>query len=183
MGKIERLDSAVVYETPWMKIRADNVRFADGSTGVYSLVDKADFALVMAESAGGFWLVEQFRYPVGRRLWEFPQGGWATGKSGTREELAAAELREETGITAADLRHLGHLYAAVGHSNQGYDIFHATDLTMGEPERESSEHDMVHGWFSESEIRAMIKRGEFVDAHSIAALALLDLDRLELDRT
>ena len=33
---------------------------------------------------------------------------------------------------------------------------------------------MVHGWFAEDELRAMIRRGEFADAHSVAALALYD---------
>ena len=48
----------------------------------------------------GFWLVEQYRHPVGRRAWEFPQGGWPAGAGGTPEELGRAELAEETGLRA-----------------------------------------------------------------------------------
>ncbi|SDI97531.1 NUDIX domain-containing protein [Frankineae bacterium MT45] len=177
MRKIEQVSSQIAHQTPWMTVRSDEVRFPDGSLGTYSVLDKRDFALVIAESQEGYWLVEQFRYPIGRRVWEFPQGGWAAGKDGSKEELAASELEEETGIVAGSWSHLGHLYAAYGYSNQGFDIFHATNLTMGEPKREASEQDMVHGWFSDVEVRAMIARGEFVDSHSIAALALLDQEK------
>ena len=125
----------------------------------------------------GFWLVEQFRYPIGRREWEFPQGGWPAGHGGTPAELAAAELREETGLRAGELTHLGRLHAGVGFCSQGYDVFLATGLSPGPVEREDTEADMVHAWRPEADVRAMIRRGEFADAHSVAALALLDLHR------
>jgi hypothetical protein len=34
---------------------------------------------------------------------------------------------------------------------------------------------MVHEWRSLSDIRAMVRDGEFADAHSVAALTLYDL--------
>ena len=51
-----------------------------------------------------------------------------TGASGSRVELAAAELREETGLHADELRHLGHLYEAYGFCSQGFDVYLATGL-------------------------------------------------------
>ena len=33
---------------------------------------------------------------------------------------------------------------------------------------------MVHAWRSDADLRDMLRRGEFADAHSIAALALFD---------
>ena len=175
--QITQLDTREIYRTPWMSVREDNVRFPNGSTGIYSVVDKRDFVVILAEQAGGFWLVEQFRYPVGQRTWEFPQGGWPSGASGTPRELAAAELREETGLAAADYTHLGRLYAAYGYSSQSYDVFLATGLTAGDPEREVTEQDMVHRWVPEAEVRRMIATGALRDAHSVAALTLYDLHR------
>lgn len=175
--RINQLDSREVYRSPWMSVREDSVRFPDGSTGIYSVVDKRDFVVVLPEQDRGFWLVEQFRYPVGQREWEFPQGGWPGTASGTPRELAAAELREETGLRAVELAHLGRLYAAYGYSSQSYDVFLATGLTPGDPNRESTEQDMVHRWLPASEIRRMIAAGELRDAHSVAALALYDLRR------
>lgn len=173
---IRQLSSREVYRSPWMSVREDEVRFPSGVTGSYSVVDKQDFVLVLPYADGGFWLVQQFRYPVGSREWEFPQGGWPAGHGGgTPAELAAAELREETGLSATSLRHLGRLYAAYGYSSQRYDVFLATGLTEGATQREATEADMVHDWRPRTEIDAMIRRGEFADAHSVAALALYDL--------
>jgi 8-oxo-dGTP pyrophosphatase MutT (NUDIX family) len=174
-GEIRRLGGREVYRSPWMSVREDDVEFPSGLTGTFSVVDKEDFVLVLPFADDGFWLVQQYRYPVGRREWEFPQGGWPAGHSGTPAELAAAELREETGFTAASLHHLGRLYAAYGFCSQGYDVYLATGLTPGEAEREDTEADMIHEWRSLEEIRTMIPRGEFSDAHSVAALTLYNL--------
>jgi 8-oxo-dGTP pyrophosphatase MutT (NUDIX family) len=175
VSEIRQLATREVYRSPWLTLREDDVEFPSGARGKYAVVDKRDFVLVLPYADDGFWLVEQFRYPVGRREWEFPQGGWAAGKDGTQEELAAGELREETGLVAESLTHLGRLHTAYGFCSQRYDVFLATGLTAGDTEREVTEQDMVHEWRSVAEIRAMVKRGEFADAHSLAALALYDL--------
>jgi 8-oxo-dGTP pyrophosphatase MutT (NUDIX family) len=174
-ARIDQLASREVYRSRWMSVREDTVRFPDGTLGSYSVIDKLDFVVVIAAGDAGFWLVEQFRYPVGSREWEFPQGGWPAGQDGSAEELAAAELREETGLRAARLRHLGRLFAAYGYSSQSYDVYLATELTAGAPQRESTEQDMVHRWFPERDVRAMIAAGRLRDAHTVAALALYDL--------
>jgi 8-oxo-dGTP pyrophosphatase MutT (NUDIX family) len=175
--RIRQLATREVYRSPWLTLREDDVEFPSGARGIYSVVDKRDFVLVLPYADGGFWLVEQFRYPVGRREWEFPQGGWAAGKDGSQDELATAELREETGFVAESLVHLGRLYAAYGFCSQGYDVYLATGLTPGDTEREVTEEDMVHEWRSLADVREMVRRGEFADAHSVAALALYDLRR------
>jgi 8-oxo-dGTP pyrophosphatase MutT (NUDIX family) len=173
--EIRQLATREVYRSPWLTLREDDVEFPSGARGTYAVIDKRDFVVVLPFADDGFWLVEQFRYPVGRREWEFPQGGWPDGHDGTQEELAAAELREETGLVADSLTHLGRLYAAYGFCSQGYDVFLATGLTEGDAAREATEQDMIHEWRPLPEIRAMMRRGELADAHSVAALALYDL--------
>jgi 8-oxo-dGTP pyrophosphatase MutT (NUDIX family) len=174
MTEIRRRGSRVAFENQWMRLRVDDIEYADGTPGVYSVLEKTDFAVVLPFQEGGFWLVEQYRYPVSRRAWEFPQGTWRHGEGGSAIELAVTELREETGHSAARWRHLGRLYAAYGYSNQAFDVFLATDLSPGDPDREHSEQDMVHQWFPEATVRAMITDGQLVDAHSVAALSLYD---------
>jgi 8-oxo-dGTP pyrophosphatase MutT (NUDIX family) len=170
---MERVGGRVVYTNPWMTVREDTVRRLDGSTGVYGVVEKDDFALVVPRGPGGFWLVEQYRYPIGRRAWEFPQGGWSPGTTGDAADLARAELSEETGVTARSWRHLGHLAQAYGVSTQGFDVWLAEDLTEGEPHREATEADMVHRFVADAELEAMIRCGAVVDGASLAALTLL----------
>ncbi len=167
-----------IYRNPWMRLREDTVERSDGSTGVYSVVEKPHFAIVLPAEREGFWLVEQFRHPIARRAWEFPQGTWpaealTAGGAGTAEDLARAELAEETGLRAGRVEHLGHLDLAPGLSTQEFDVWLATDLVPGPTAREATEADMVTAFVSEAELRAMVADGRFTDGPSLAAYALL----------
>lgn len=62
-----------------MKVHEDSVRFADGSEGLYGVVDNEDFVLIVPRHQdGSYQLLQQFRYPVGDRFCEFPQGSSET---------------------------------------------------------------------------------------------------------
>jgi 8-oxo-dGTP pyrophosphatase MutT (NUDIX family) len=170
------LSSTTVYRSDWMRVREDTFVRPDGAVDTYGVVDKQDFAIVIAESDGRFHLVEQFRYAIGKRSWEFPMGTWPAGHSGTPLELAQQELLEETGVRAAHWRRIGHhMQQAGGFCSQGFDLFHATELTEGQHQREDSEADMVQALVSETDFRAMIREGLIVDAVTIAAYAMLRL--------
>jgi 8-oxo-dGTP pyrophosphatase MutT (NUDIX family) len=164
--------SREVYRNDWIRVREDVVELQDGTTGIYGVVEKADFALVVPEQDGGVWLVEQYRYPIGRRSWEFPQGTWPKGAGGTPEDLARAELAEETGLRAGRLEHLALLDIASGLMTQRFDVWLATDLTPGPTAREATEADMVSAFVPADEFRAMVLDGRITDAPSLAAWAL-----------
>ncbi len=164
--------SRVVYANPWMTVREDEVVWPDGSGGLYGVVHKPDFAVVLPRERGGFWLVQQYRYPTGRRSWEFPMGTWPPGHGGDPEQLARAELAEETGLRAGSLRLLGRLDAANGYSPTGFHVFLATDLTPGTASPEPTEIGMVERFVPDAELAEMIATGAFSDAPSLAALML-----------
>jgi 8-oxo-dGTP pyrophosphatase MutT (NUDIX family) len=175
---IETLASREVYRNAWMTVREDQVRRRDGSTGIYGVVEKADFVTVVpVHPDGSIQLVQQFRYPVGERHWEFVQGIW--GPPGT-DPLAAArhELREETGLTATEWRHGGFLNLAQGTMRQGYDIFLARGLTLGAATPETEEQDLVTRAVPLAAFEAMIREGEIRDATTVASFGLLRLKGL-----
>jgi 8-oxo-dGDP phosphatase len=170
---IEQTSTRVVYETRHMRLREDGIRRPDGSTGTYSYVEKPDFALIIPVENGGFHLVEQYRYPVRMRCWEFPQGTLPDmAVADDPERLAREELRQETGLTASSLRHLGRLHCAHGLASQGFDVFVATGLIPGAPELELEEQDLRSGWFGRAEVEAMIRRGGITDDCTLAAYTL-----------
>jgi 8-oxo-dGTP pyrophosphatase MutT (NUDIX family) len=171
---MEQRTSRVVYENAWMSVREDEVRRPDGTMGVYGVVDKPDFALVIPRDHDGFWMVEQYRHPVGRRAWEFPQGSWGPGQFGSPSELARAELREETGLSAGSWAHLGHLCTAYGFCSQGFDVYLAEDLTPGPTDREPSEQDMTHRLVGTQNFPALAS-GAITDSATLAAYSLLTL--------
>jgi 8-oxo-dGTP pyrophosphatase MutT (NUDIX family) len=176
---VRTTSSREAYRNPWIRVREDVIEHDDGSTGLYGVVERPDFALVVPRQHDGFWLVEQYRYPLGRRSWEFPQGTWGAGKDGSPEDLARAELAEETGLRAGRLECLGLLDLAPGVMTQRFGVWVATELTPGPTQRESTESDMQVAFVPEAEFRQMIRDGRFTDGPSLAAFSLLLLDRPE----
>ena len=174
---VRRLASRLVYENPWMSVTEDDVQRRDGSIGQYGVVHSRDFVLVIPFDGERYHLVEQYRYPVGARLWEFPQGSVAGGEDLPPEDLAAIELAEETGLRAGHLERLGFLHHGYGRSTNGFHVFYATGLTAGPAEREVEEQDMRSGSFTLDELWSLVDEGAMTDAASLAALALLDRRR------
>ena len=170
---IRTLTSGVVYEDQWMRLRLDEIERRDGSRGTYAFVEKPDFALVIPAEKDGFHLVEEFRYPIGRRTWSFPQGGFPHGQTGHPEELARLELLQETGLRARNRVKLGFLNGAHGTSSQGGHYFLATGLEAGTPEREHEEQDMRQEWVPRTRFEEMITEGVITDDSTVAAYALL----------
>jgi 8-oxo-dGDP phosphatase len=170
---VRMLASGVVYEDNWMRLRRDDIERSDGSRGTYAFVEKPDFALVIPAENDGFHLVEEFRYPIGRRTWSFPQGGFPPGQTGDPEELARLELIQETGLRARHLVKLGFLHCAHGITSQGGHFFLATGLEPGAPEREPEEQDMRQEWVPRARFEEMIGDGLVTDDSTVAAYALL----------
>jgi 8-oxo-dGTP pyrophosphatase MutT (NUDIX family) len=170
--------STVVYRNRWMTVREDRTRRSDGREGLYGVVEKPDFALVIPYTDGGFHLVEQYRYPVRGRYWEFPQGTWDGAPDADPVALARGELAEETGLRAGVMTPLGHLFGAYGFCAQGFQVVLATELTAGERNLDEEEAGLVSRWFAEEELWALVAAGRFKDAPSLAALALFHRHRL-----
>lgn len=183
---IRTLGSRVVYEDRWIRLRQDQIERRDGSRGTYAVVEKPDFALVVPAGNGGFHLVEEYRYPIGRRTWSFPQGGWpAREQAAGRDpaELARLELSQETGLRAAELTRLGFLHCSHGTTDQGCHVFLATGLEPGPPDREPEEQDMRQQWVSRSQFGDMARDGAITDDASLAAYTLLLLHEKRLNET
>jgi 8-oxo-dGTP pyrophosphatase MutT (NUDIX family) len=170
---VRMLSTGVVYEDRWMRLRRDEIERRDGSRGTYAFVEKPDFAVVVPAENDGFHLVEEYRYPIGKRTWSFPQGGWPSGQAGRPEELARLELSQETGFRAGVLTRLGFLHCAHGISSQGGHYFLATELEPGAPEREEEEQDMRQAWVPRARFEAMIGEGLITDDSTLAAYALV----------
>lgn len=172
---MQTLSSRQVYANAWMTVREDAIRRDDGSDGIFGVVDKPTAAVVIPRDGDRFHLVEQFRYPVRERRWEFPMGTAPDRAELDPARLAARELQEETGLRAGRMQLLGHLDVAPGMSSQRAHVFLATDLTAGDAGREPTEQDMRARWFSTPELETMMRDGTLVDAQSLAAYLLLKL--------
>lgn len=172
---IRTISSREVYRNRWTRVREDVIERTNGQRGIYGVVDKDPAAIIIPlemTAEGEFvYLIEQFRYTVGARHIEFPQGGWERAEVDA-EELARGELREETGLTAERMTHLSTLQIAYGVMNQQQHVFLAEGLTMGQTQPDVEEHDLVVRRVSVREFEQMLLDGVIVDNCSVAAWGL-----------
>ena len=169
---IKTISSREVYRNPWTSVREDVIERANGVRGIYGVVDKDPASIIIpldVTAEGEFvYLIEQFRYTVGGRHWELPQGGWETAEV-VPEEMARGELKEETGLTAERMTYLTTFQIAYGVMNQKHFCFLAEGLTLGKPDPDVEESDLVLHRVSVAKFEEMILDGTIVDNCTAAA--------------
>jgi ADP-ribose pyrophosphatase len=176
---IATLSSREVYRNHWMRLREDQILRSNGEKGIYGVVEKHDAAIILPldlcagqePGQGRVWLVEQFRYTIEERALELPQGGWEMEVEHP-EELARGELREEIGMDAAQMTHLGAVWIAYGFTRQKQHVFLATGLTPAQKDPDAEEHDLTVHSFSISEFERMMLDGTIRDGCTLAAWGL-----------
>lgn len=168
---ITTLSSREVYRNPWMLLREDQILRSNGKHGIYGVVEKEDAAIILPVDNGKIWLVEQFRYTIGERALEVPQGGWEMEVENP-EELARGELKEEIGLHAEQMTYLGWNWIAYGFTRQKHHVFLATGLSETEKDPDPEEHDLQVRCFPIEEFEEMILSGIIRDNCTMAAWGL-----------
>lgn len=112
-------------------------------------------------------MIKNKRFAVGKTLWELPAGTLEP------DELplmcAKRELEEETGFKAKEFKPLLEFYSTPGFSNEKLYAFVAEGLKPTQQKTDADEEIEVHPvtW---TEILALIKSGEIVDAKTLTVL-------------
>jgi ADP-ribose pyrophosphatase len=178
--EIKTIGSREVYRNKWTRVREDVIERANGERGIYGVIDKDPACIVIpieSTPAGDFiYLVEQFRYTVGARFMELPQGGWEIPEANP-EQMARGELREETGLRAERMTPLTTLQIGYGVMNQKQHVFLAEGLSQGKHDRDAEETDLKVHRVSVAEFETMLLDGTIVDNCSAAAWGVYRLWR------
>lgn len=173
---IRTLSSREVYRNPWLRVREDQIERSNGTKGIYGVVDKEDSALILPIEGDTIYLVEQFRYSIGQRALELPQGGWESPDVDP-EELARGELREETGLVATSMIYLGTMWIAYGFTKQKQHVYLATGLTQAGTDPDPEEHDLALKTVSIADFEQMLLDGTIQDASTLGAWGLYKIWR------
>jgi 8-oxo-dGTP pyrophosphatase MutT (NUDIX family) len=169
----KKLSSRTVWENDWMRVHEDAVINPGGGENLYGHVHFKNraVAIVPLDEDANTWLVGQERYTLGAWSWELPMGGAPLGEAPI--DAAQRELREETGLTAADWTEVMRLHTSNSITDECGIVYVARDLTEGETAFEETE-DLEIRKLPLSEAVMMVKRGEITDAITVAALLYVD---------
>ena len=175
----QTLGAELKYENAWIRVDEHRVINPSGAEGIYGVVrfkNKA-VAVLAVDPEQHIYLVGQHRYTLDEYSWELPMGGAPSGET----PLAAAqrELREETGIGAADWHEVMRLHTSNCVTDEVGYVFLARGLSFGAAAPEPSE-DLRVQRLPLAEAVAWVGAGRITDAISVAAILRLWSGRDEL---
>jgi ADP-ribose pyrophosphatase len=93
------------YESPWWTVEEHTVIDLDGSSGMYNVLRCGDGVTVLATTGADCWLIREYKYAIGRHIWQLPSGGVDKGEEPIQAGMR--ELLEETGLAAEDWTAIG----------------------------------------------------------------------------
>ncbi len=161
--------STEIYHGKIMDFYMDTVRLPNGNTAARELSRHVGAVAVVPLMDDGRVIVErQFRYPVDAVITEIPAGK-RDSRDEPPEEAARRELREETGVTAAELIPLGPFYPAAAYSDEVIWLYLARGLSFGAQQLDDDEFLNVQAVPLEALVRDILD-GKVPDAKTQAAV-------------
>lgn len=170
--KETRIDTALMYDGDFIRVRKDNVRLPDGKVSSREYITHPGAVAVLAILDNGNLVMErQYRYPLQREFIELP-----AGKIDNEEDIllcAQRELLEETGYVASEWTHLTTVWPCIGYATERMEYFIARGLAY-------QGHKLDDGEFLEvfelslPEALEWIRLGKIDESKTIVGLFLLE---------
>ena len=166
----ELLNSEIIYPGRAFTVRRDTLRLPDGHETRLDIVEHIGSVIIIpVDTDDNLLFVRQYRHAAGLDLLELPAGTLDEGEA--PEACAHREIREETGMAAGKLEHLGGFFLAPGYSTEYMNVFLATDLHAAPLEADADEFLSVEH-IPLAEALALAEHGGIADAKSLAAFFL-----------
>jgi len=168
----EKLSREVIYESEWISLYADKVRFPDGY-----ILDKYHFAhfdfgsvgIVVLNDKCEVLLIKSNRYITQSEEWEIPAGGVEKGES--LRDAAVRETLEETGYTISEPQLVYKYNPSIGSSDQVFNIFGAVAIAKKEDFDQNEVAEIA--WVSKETIIEMLKNNTIRCGFSLTGLMLV----------
>ncbi len=172
------LSARKIYDNAWIKVTEFDVINPSGGKGVYGKVHFKNIAIgiIPLDEQLNTYLVGQYRFTLQQYSWEIPEGGGSSDIDVL--ESAKRELKEETGLVAAEWTKLTDLHLSNSVSDEYSAVFMARKLTQEEAMPEETEHLAVKK-VSFEEAYQMVEEGTITDSVAVAAILKVKILLLE----
>jgi len=169
--KPKRLSREIVYQSSWVNLYLDKVKFPSGLViEKFHMLDfpTAAVAAIMEDEFGNVLFVRISRYTTGLTDWELPAGGIEKGE--TVNDAARREILEETGYITDEPKLVYSFYPMPGNTNK---LFHIVQCKAIECRQEFDRNEVSQTrWFTREDTKQMIKERILPDGFTLTALLL-----------
>ena len=166
----EILKKTTVYKGHAFNVETLHMKLPDNRERDYNLVRHNDSVTILPlDQDNNVWFVTQYRMGSENIMIELPAG--VMDEEENPLECAMREIREETGMAAGKMDHLGSVYLAPGYSSEINHIFLATELSSSPLEQDDDEFLGIE-IIPADKLADLAKSGRMQDSKSLAALYL-----------
>ncbi|HUF46547.1 MAG TPA: NUDIX hydrolase [Vicinamibacterales bacterium] len=154
-------------------VERDIVRLSNGRRATYDIVRHGgSVVLIPQPERETVVLIRQYRWAVGRWIWELPAGGLEPGESPAR--AARRECAEEIGLRPDRVERLGTFYPTPGFCDERMMFYRCTGLRRpARPVAGDDDEQIEPRTFRLADVRRLIRRGEIIDLKTVAGLELV----------
>jgi len=169
-----RLSRTVVYDGRIIRVERDLVRLPHGGSAAMEIVrHRGSVVLVPQPSANQVVLIRQYRYVIGRAIWELPAGSLEPRESPAH--AARRECEEEIGLRPGRLVQLGTFYPTPGFCDERMIFYRCERLTRPRrPPQRDPDEQIEPRTVTLAEAWRLVARGEIVDMKTVLGLVLLE---------
>jgi ADP-ribose pyrophosphatase len=169
----KRLARTVPFEGRVFRIEQDRVRLPNGREATLDIVrHRGSVVLIPQPSSREVILIRQYRYAIGKWIWELPAGSLDPGESA--RAAARRECAEEIGLSPRTVEKLVEFYPTPGFCDEVMIFFRCTGLAK--PRRAPAidpDEQIEPRAFTIDAVRRLIARREVVDMKTVVGVSLI----------
>ena len=169
----KRLGRTVPFEGRVFRVEQDRVRLPNGRDTTLDIVrHRGSVVLIPQPSRREVVLIRQFRYAIGRWIWELPAGTLDPGE-GARA-AARRECAEEIGLAPGKVEKLAEFYPTPGFCDEVMIFFRCSALARPKKKPAVDPDEQIEPrTFTLTDVRRLIERREVVDMKTVVGIGLI----------
>lgn len=163
----------LVYEGRVFRVQLEQAALPNGRTVQMDIVRHRGSVVMIPEPAPGrVILIRQFRYVLGRWIWELPAGTLEAGEA--PGHAARRECEEEIGLRPRRIERLGMYYPTPGFCDERMIFYACRDLTTPRrPKPHDADEQIEPRNISLTQAWRLVRNGDVVDMKTVLGLAMI----------